>query len=398
MRHRQGYRASALTPILLAHATVLQIAAFVVRPAVAYRALELDINPAFLGAIAASFALLPLLFSVVIGNASDGGHNSHVLALGSLLFMAVGFGLIFAAGSIALLVLWMLLLGLAHLMLVIGQQSLIASSSQDRLDHAFGLYTFAGSLGQSIGPALIVLADGDRLIPNTQRLFFIYLACALALVVLTAMVVRGQVRKPEVSLRDRAGLRRTLRELPVGSRRTVATAMIISLVTIGCVDLLSIYLPALAVEVGISASTIGILLSIRGVATMISRFYLEELSRWIGRNRLVVQAMSLSAVFMFLLMFQHGVFALTVTLVLLGFAIGIGQPLTMTILTMSVPAESRSTWLALRLSANRIGQSALPASLGLVALFTGAAGVFGLAGLILAGVATAARRELARSR
>lgn len=378
---------SMLTPTLLAHATILQIASFVARPAAAYRALELDVNPAFLGAIAASFALLPLIFSMAIGNASDRGRNPQVLLLGSAILLVVGLGLVFLADSIALLVVWMLLLGLGHLMLVIGQQSLIAASSRERLDHSFGLYTFAGSLGQSIGPALIVLADGGRLIPNTTALFVIVLGCAAALLLLTLVMNRGP--KPTVvtvEASPRRSLRESVRELAPSARRSVRLAMLISLVAIGCVDLLAIYLPALAVEVGISASAIGLLLSIRGIATMVSRFYLGRLSARIGRNRLVTISTLWSAIFMIALIFQHAVGTLAVILILLGFAIGIGQPLTMTILTMSVPPESRSMWLALRLSANRVGQAALPAGLGMITVFTGTVGVFGLAGVILLAV------------
>ena len=46
-----------------------------------------------------------------------------------------------------------------------------------------------------------------------------------------------------------------------------------------------------------------------------------------------------------------------------------------------------NTWLALRLSANRIGQAAIPATVGLTALALGTSGVFGVSGVLLLGIA-----------
>jgi hypothetical protein len=59
-------------------------------------------------------------------------------------------------------------------------------------------------------------------------------------------------------------------------------------------------------------------------------------------------------------------------LAVLGFRLGVGQPLSMTALVQAAPGNARSTALALRLTGNRLGQVAAPAAAGLVA---GVAGV-----------------------
>ncbi|MSY48925.1 MAG: MFS transporter, partial [Actinobacteria bacterium] len=152
---------------LLAHALFLQLATFVVRPAASYRAIELGVNPGLIGLIAASFAFLPLFAAVVIGRASDSGHNSAILIIGSTILIVAGFGFILFAHSVISLIILNLLLGLGHLMSVIGQQSKVAQGDNSTLDSAFGLYTFAGSVGQTLGPVLIVIFGGDRIIPDT---------------------------------------------------------------------------------------------------------------------------------------------------------------------------------------------------------------------------------------
>jgi hypothetical protein len=54
--------------VLLSHAAFLQISSYIARPAAIYRAIELDINPAYIGAMAISFSILPLLLSVFVAN------------------------------------------------------------------------------------------------------------------------------------------------------------------------------------------------------------------------------------------------------------------------------------------------------------------------------------------
>ena len=76
----------------------------------------------------------------------------------------------------------------------------------------------------------------------------------------------------------------------------------------------------------------------------------------------------------------------TVTIVLMaigGFFLGLGQPLTMTLIVRAVPMTWRSTALAVRLMGNRLGQVALPMAAGVVASTVGPAGAIWFAGLLL---------------
>ena len=63
-----------------------------------------------------------------------------------------------------------------------------------------------------------------------------------------------------------------------------------------------------------------------------------------------------------------------------GFFLGIGQPLTMSLIVQAVPDDARGTALAIRLFGNRVGQVATPAVAGLVAGAAGIAAAFWLLG------------------
>jgi MFS family permease len=378
---------------LLLHATLLQLASFVVRPAATYKALELGVNPGYVGLLIASYAALPLFLSLFIGRASDRGQNSQILMSGSLIMVLVGIGFVNFSNSVEQLVIWILLLGLGHVMSVIGQQTLIANGSSRDLDSAFGMYTFAGSLGQTIGPALILLASGREIIPDTQKLFIYYLLSALLLLVTTFPLMRGKSQRVSGVVADQQiKIRMLWKSIETRNKPSLLIAMLVSLIAIGSVDVLAIYLPALGIERGIPAATIGLLMSIRALTTMISRFYLAQLSRFFGRNRLIVISTALAGFLIMLIALPIPAVVMIPLVILIGFSIGIGQPLTMTMITILVPVSTRSTWLSLRLTANRVGQAVVPAGVGLTTIAVGAGGAFATTGLLLLAVAGVSRR------
>ena len=61
--------------VLLVQSALTQVVTFVLRPAATYRAIELDVPSAWLGALAASFAVVPLVLAVPSGQATDGSGN-----------------------------------------------------------------------------------------------------------------------------------------------------------------------------------------------------------------------------------------------------------------------------------------------------------------------------------
>lgn len=362
---------------------------FVVRPAASYRALELGVNPGLIGLIAASYAFFPLFVSVFIGRASDSGHNSRILIVGSLILVVGGFGLMYATTSLMSLILWNVLLGLGNLMSVIGQQNRVAHGDVATLDSAFGLYTFAGSLGQTLGPTVIIIFGGSALIPKTKELFTFYFVASIILLIITIPLTRQKLTDNQVLGENvHKNIRSTFRDTKPHTRKTLLSAMLVSMTVVGSIDLVAIYLPVLGLERKISASTIGALLSVRAIATMLSRFYLGSLVRRFGRNDLLIGSVALAAIFTVALIFSMPLWLTVIALLLLGFMLGIGQPLTMTIITLGVPANTRGTWLAVRVSANRIGQTLLPASVGLCTAIAGVSGVFGATAIVLGVAAT----------
>jgi MFS family permease len=142
------------------------------------------------------------------------------------------------------------------------------------------------------------------------------------------------------------------------------------------VDLIQAYLPALGVERQLPASVVGTLLAIRAGATMLSRLGLSRMTARVGRDRLIIVSSLVAAGAVAVLAFPVSPVVLGGALLVAGFALGIGQPLTMSVVTLNAPTGATSTWLGLRLTANRFGQSAIPALVTVVAGVAGTGGVF----------------------
>jgi MFS family permease len=375
-----------LLAVLLAHSVLTQAVTFVLRPTTSYRALELGISVAWLGALSASFAVVALVLAVPTGHLADRWGERVVMLAGSVILTAAGLAFVFLGTSLGGLLFANALLGVGHLGSVVGQQSLVANTTgPGRLDTAFGHYTFAASLGQTLGPGLIVLFGGDHPIPNTSRIFVSTTVLAAALFPCSLML-SGRPH-PRAGTDGNAGTVATLLRLP-----GLLRALVTSCVVLAAVDITLAYLPALGADRGLAAGVIGLLLALRAAASMTSRLFLGRLSRFAGRHRLLVGSVFASAVGLALLPLPMPLWLLAVVITVVGLALGVGQPLTMSWVAGSAPPGLRGRAMALRLTGNRLGQVVIPFSVGLVAAGLGAGGVLLATAATLGLTTTIARR------
>ncbi len=375
-----------LMVVLLVQSALTQALTFVLRPTIAYRALELDVAAAWLGALSACFALVPLALAVPSGHAVDRFGERRVMFAGASVIVAAGLSFVLLGDSIHGLVLGSVLLGTGHLGLMISQQATVANTvGPGRYDTAFGYYTFAASLGQALGPGLIVLIGGDRLIPDTGRIFLA--ATGMAVVLLGCTMLLPWSRPAAAAARATSGRVIDLLRIP-----GLARALLTSCVVLAAVDITLVYLPALGEERGLKSGVIGFLLTLRAVSSMTTRLFLGWLSRLIGRRRLLIGSVVAAAVSIAAVAIPMPVWALALAVIVLGIGLGVSQPLTMSWLAEVAPPGSRGRAMSLRLTGNRLGQVLVPSVVGLIAGGFGVAAVLWVTAAGLGWVALAARR------
>lgn len=350
------------------------------RPAVSYRALSVGADERAIGVITAVYALLPLFVAVPLGRRTDQGRCAPLLVVGVFLISG-GCALSGLAGSLTSLAAWSGVMGLGHLCFVIGAQSIVARrSAPAEQDRNFGHFTIGASLGQLAGPmaaGLVVSGQGDEM-ARTSALAL--LAAAAAAAVSFTSLWRIEARTARGTVAERSA------KVPVlGILRTrgVAAGIFISLAVLSATDILTAYLPVIGEQRGIAPATIGLLLSLRAAATIACRLVMTPMIRLVGRTVLLTVTCLVGGLLCAGIALPVPVWALALMLAVLGFCLGVGQPLSMTTVVRAAPDGARSTALALRLTGNRLGQVAAPASAGLVAGIAGTAAPFAMLGVLL---------------
>lgn len=372
------------------------------RPAVSYRALALGADARAVGVIAGVYALLPLFAAVPLGRRTDHGRCAPLLPIGVVLIVT-GCALSGRAGSLLEMAVWSGVMGLGHLSFVIGAQSLVArQSAPEDQDRNFGHFTIGASLGQLIGPIAagqVVSEHGDALARTSAAALFVSaVVAAFAVTSLWRIEHRARDAAAGPGPSEDGGARSGGR-VPVGGilrTRGVASGIFISLAVLSATDILTAYLPVVGEQRSIAPAVIGLLLSVRAAATIACRLVMTPMIRLMGRTVLMAVSCLGAGLLCAALALPVPAWALGILLAALGFCLGVGQPLSMTTVVQAAPDGARSTALALRLTGNRLGQVAAPASAGVLAGIAGTAAPFVMLGVLLLASAGVAIRPARR--
>lgn len=376
-------------PLVVFNTLMIQGGVYVVRPIISYKAVELGADSAMVGIVGATFALAPLLFAIRIGGIVDKGKSGLAMLVGSIIMVLTTFGLLFI-DSIPLLMLAMPLLGIGHLLCMVGGQTMIANRSKSSLyEKNFGLFTFYASLGHALGPLIGGwLADtGEVRVDANAAFTFALILFVLAIV----SVLKLSTKRENQPVPEKTSTKVSARE--VLAVPTFKSAIFVAGSTTAVVDVVLIFLPLFGRDLGISVTDIGILLAIRSFASMGVRVILGQITNLLGMKRILIWGSAVTLVSMVALALSTNFWVIAIIMLISGFAMGIGQPATMAWVSRISSPESRGLAIAIRLTANRLGQVAMPAAAGLIA-GGGIAAVFYSLALIQAASVIATSRAL----
>lgn len=378
--------------MLIGTAVLCQIALNLARPLISYKVLALGGDSVAVGLTSASFALLPVVIALWLGRMSDRRTSMKSITVAGTLLLAASPFLLSAAPSLLLVGVASAVLGVGHLCFTIAGQSAIARFVPlSRMDAAFGWFTAAFSLGQLVGPLVAGLAMGaagnapadTRLMDANAALILAGAIAVLAIPVAFGASTKQRANAPKTEAAPvKAPASKSVAHL-LGIP-TVKTNMLASLALLATTDIIVAFLPLVGEENGIAPIGIGVLLAIRAAASITSRLLLPMmLFRW-SRTGLITASLVGAGTTLATLpwLFGNPVLA-AILLAIIGFFLGLGQPITMTLITQAVPPDARGAALALRLLANRLGQVALPIGAGLLAAPAGPGGALWMSSAVL---------------
>ena len=367
-------------PLLLS-STLTQATIYVLRPMITYRAIELDANTVQIGVVAALYALFPVLLALQFGTWVGKIGEGKLIIAGTLSLAATSLALVFA-DSVLTLAIATAFAGVSHLACMVGGQSMVAlRAPRENYDKYFGYYTFSASLGHLVGPliAAVVAGSNGTLPKSTSSAFLLGFAlCVIAIF----PVIKWWSKKPSIAAKSDQGTYSAAFSLV--KKPGIFAAIYVSLAISSVADVLVVFLPLFGTENNFSPYAIGIILAIRAGTTMISRFFLGRLSNRFSTYQLLMVSTGISIIACAAMAFAKTPFTLGAIVFVAGFSLGIGQPLTMSLVSQKTFANERALAVSARLMGNRFGQFLVPASAGAIAASAGAGGVFIALSILLA--------------
>src|SRR4051812_11599199 len=267
---------------LLASALLVQVVTSLIRVTISYRAVELNLSIVWLGLIAATFAIFPILIAVRVGRFIDRGHDARTAWVGSAIFFCSICGFALWSTPTGLLV-FSTVMGMGHIMLMASQQLLcVRAAGPKSMESVFGNFMVATSIGQGLGPYIVGWVGGAAALPPTQPLFVIGAACA-AVALCFALLLRPN-RKPR-DPKESAEL------VPVGQILRIPGLLAVvaaGVIMVAASDVVVVYVPLLGAERNIDVHDIGLLLTVRAGAAMIARLFYVRMVSAFGRWPLMI--------------------------------------------------------------------------------------------------------------
>jgi MFS family permease len=370
--------------LLCSGANLLFGSLFMIGPLAPLFSAALGAPPAAIGVVISAAFLFPFFLAIPAGSLVDTAGPKPMLLFGTGLLAASPW-LVVAYPSIASLLVLQVLAGLGQLIAVVAAQSLVAAQGEgtDR-ERNFGWYGTFVSAGQLAGPVMAgVLVD----VVSFRAAFAV--AGMVAALGTVAFLVLPTPPRPTGESRVRRRAFVPPRELLALTRLpSVQISLWVSATVMVVIIAHGSFLPAYLDELAVPASIIGVILSARSFASIVIRpFMAQSIALFGGRFRSFMVTVLGSAVGIAGIATSDHIVVLLAASLLLGFSIGISQPLTMVSVVEQVESSGHGVAFGLRITINRSVQFVAPLVLGAVAQFAGYVPMFLVASMIIAATA-----------
>lgn len=376
---------------LIVVATVFAHAAFNgSRLTISLNALSLGASALSVGVMMSLFAALPMVLGVASGRLVDRiGVRGPILAATAFLALSVALPGLFpgitalyfsAAGA-----------GTAFMIFHIAVQHAVGEGSPEgERKTNFGWLALGFSISNFFGPTAAGIAI-DHLGFTATFLMLASLACAS----FGVLVARRRAFTHTPRARHEGARRSALELLRDAELRRV---FLVTGLLASAWDLFVFVMPIYGTSIGLSASTIGLILGSFAFATFLIRIFLPWISRRVHEWTMITAAMGIACAAYAIFPVVDTVPLLAATAFLLGLGLGATQPSIMSLLYAMAPAGRAAEAVGVRSVVLNASHTVLPLAFGGVGAALGMAPVFlTMAGALAAGGFFAARRRRAEA-
>jgi len=336
------------------------------------------------GVLLALFSLTQVFMAIPAGRYTDRHGLQKPMRL-SVLVAAVGAGLSAVWPTFPVLCVSALLTGGATGLAVIALQRHVGRSARDsaHLKESFSWLAIGPAVSNFMGPmaAGLMIDHAGAVAADTAgfRAAFILMS---VLPLITWFWVRQVPELPlQIPHKDAANHRiwDLLRE-PLMRRLLLVNWMLSS-----CWDVHTFVVPILGHERGFSASVVGFILGSFAVASALIRVVLPMVAKHLEEFRILTIAMVMAALIFAVYPLTQSPLGMGICSVLLGFTLGVVQPMVMSTLHQITPHHRQGEALGLRIMTVNASSVLMPMLFGVAGAVVGIGPVFWLVGLVVGG-------------
>jgi MFS family permease len=351
---------------------------------IALLALELGAPQTTIGMLIAAYAVAPLIFGVYSGRLADRiGMRIPMLAGATAIGCAMLVGFLWQ--TLPALFVTALLVGVGFVFFIVSVQNLVGAMPGTRARN-YSILTIGYSVSNLIGPLLAGYVIDYAGHAHAFLMFAIFSLLPICVLATRADLTRVERSAAVKSAPDDKRSAFDLLKNPVLRRQILITGLLMS-----AWELFLFYVPIYGHGVGLSASTIGVVIACFAAATFLIRFALPGITGRYGVERVLVAAMVLAAVASAIFpMFSHAS-ALMLVAFVLGLGLGCGQPLSLTTSFERSPPGRSGEVAGLRTIATNAARMIVPLLSGAFGAALGPGAVFWLNAVNLAAVSYMAR-------
>ena len=361
---------------LLVFLTVLTHLSFAgCRVILSLTAIHHEASPFTVGVVLSLLTVVPILFAFNWGRWVDRtGVRGPMLAGIAAILLAMVLGWAFPGLEMLFVVSPLAGSGFFLYHIAAGQAAALIGRAEDRIKN-FSLLALAFSVSSFLGPTLSGIAIDS--IGHANAMLALSAGVLINLVVLGAW--KPHVPRHETSAAHQ-GKRRVSDLLRIPGFRLV---FIVSGVLSMTWDLFAFVLPIHGSQLGLSATTIGIILGAFGAAVFVVRLLLPLAAHRLDEWRMLVAAMLLSGATLIAFPLVSGVPLLMLLSFLLGVGLGGTQPFIMALLYEKAPAGRGAEVLSVRTWLINVSQTGVPLAFGALGAALGMLPLFWAMGALL---------------
>lgn len=338
------------------------------RVLVALFAIKLEATPLTVGIMMALYALVPMFLAVPAGRMMDRIGVRKPLLLSGIATALSPLVAFFWPGLPSLFIVATLVgtfFSLFHL--AVQNATGAIGNAEDRAVN-FSWMSLAFSMSGLIGPLLAGFCiDGIGHV-------WTFLVLSLFPVIPVALMLAGRIHLPEPN--SPRGGRGRKRVADLFREPAVVSVFITSAIISISWDLYIFVVPIYGTSIGLSASTIGLILGSFSAATFVIRVFLPRISRTVAPWRVLTMAMLVGAGVYFIFPAVHSAGLLMLLSFVLGLGIGSAQPMVMAVLYDVAPPGRAGEAVGVRTMLVNGSQTVIPLMFGALGTAVGMAPVF----------------------